>query len=156
MSGDMLYWLSDTSEVSRVRRGDKAEFFTLSGEAAALTANAAIIWQNGALCRESFGTFVQPTPTPSPIPTPTPEPTATPKPSKTPKPTATPKPSDAEANGYTETDRHAGSGCHGEVTCFRPHFVRRTGCYGSKATGSVPTGGSGSVHVILRSGLRQA
>ena len=63
---------------------------------------------------------------------------------------------DAEANGYTETDRHAGSGCHGEVTCFRPHFVRRTGCYGSKATGSVPTGGSGSVHVILRSGLRQA
>lgn len=93
LSGDMLYWLSDTSEVSRVRRGDKAEFFTLSGEAAALTANAAIIWQNGALCRESFGTFVQPTPTPSPIPTPTPEPTATPKPSKTPKPTATPKPS---------------------------------------------------------------
>lgn len=92
LSGDMLYWLSDTSEVSRVRRGDKAEFFTLSGEAAALTANAAIIWQNGALCRESFGTFVQPTPTPSPIPTPTPEPTATPKPSKTPKPTATPKP----------------------------------------------------------------
>lgn len=91
LSGDMLYWLSDTSEVSRVRRGDKAEFFTLSGEAAALTANAAIIWQNGALCRESFGTFVQPTPTPSPIPTPTPEPTATPKPSKTPKPTATPK-----------------------------------------------------------------
>lgn len=96
LSGDMLYWLSDTSEVSRVRRGDKAEFFTLSGEAAALTANAAIIWQNGALCREPFGTFVQPTPTPSPIPTPTPEPTATPKPSKTPKPTA-----------YTETDRHA-------------------------------------------------
>lgn len=93
LSGDMLYWLSDTSEVSRVCRGDKAEFFTLSGEAAALTANAAIIWQNGALCRESFGTFVQPTPTPSPIPTPTPEPTATPKPSKTPKPTATPKPS---------------------------------------------------------------
>lgn len=93
LSGDMLYWLSDTSEVSRVRRGDKAEFFTLSGEAAALTANAAIIWQNGVLCRESFGTFVQPTPTPSPIPTPTPEPTATPKPSKTPKPTATPKPS---------------------------------------------------------------
>lgn len=93
LSGDMLYWLSDTSEVSRVRRGDKAEFFTLSGEAAALTANAAIIWQNGALCREPFGTFVQPTPTPSPIPTPTPEPTATPKPSKTPKPTATPKPS---------------------------------------------------------------
>lgn len=93
LSGDMLYWLSDTSEISRVRRGDKAEFFTLSGEAAALTANAAIIWQNGALCRESFGTFVQPTPTPSPIPTPTPEPTATPKPSKTPKPTATPKPS---------------------------------------------------------------
>lgn len=92
LSGDMLYWLSDTSEVSRVRRGDKAEFFTLSGEAAALTANAAIIWQNGALCRESFGTFVQPTPTPSPIPTPTPEPTATPKPSKTPKPMATPKP----------------------------------------------------------------
>ncbi len=91
LSGDMLYWLSDTSEVSRVRRGDKAEFFTLSGEAAALTANAAIIWQNGVLCRESFGTFVQPTPTPSPIPTPTPEPTATPKPSKTPKPTATPK-----------------------------------------------------------------
>ena len=91
LSGDMLYWLSDTSEVSRVRCGDKAEFFTLSGEAAALTANAAIIWQNGALCRESFGTFVQPTPTPSPIPTPTPEPTATPKPSKTPKPTATPK-----------------------------------------------------------------
>lgn len=91
LSGDMLYWLSDTSEVSRVCRGDKAEFFTLSGEAAALTANAAIIWQNGALCRESFGTFVQPTPTPSPIPTPTPEPTATPKPSKTPKPTATPK-----------------------------------------------------------------
>ena len=143
LSGDMIYWLSDTSEVSRVRRGDKAEFFTLSGEAAALTANAAIIWQNGVLCRESFGTFVQPTPTPSPIPTPTPEPTATPKPSKTPKPTATPKPS-------------AGSGCHGEVTCFRPHFVRRTGCYGSKATGSVPAGGSGSVHVILRSGLRQA
>lgn len=93
LSGDMLYWLSDTSEVSRVRRGDKAEFFTLSGEAAALTANAAIIWQNGALCREPFGTFVQPTPTPSPIPTPTPEPTATPKPSKTPKPTVTPKPS---------------------------------------------------------------
>lgn len=93
LSGDMIYWLSDTSEVSRVRRGDKAEFFTLSGEAAALTANAAIIWQNGVLCRESFGTFVQPTPTPSPIPTPTPEPTATPKPSKTPKPTATPKPS---------------------------------------------------------------
>lgn len=93
LSGDMLYWLSDTSEVSRVCRGDKAEFFTLSGEAAALTANAAIIWQNGVLCRESFGTFVQPTPTPSPIPTPTPEPTATPKPSKTPKPTATPKPS---------------------------------------------------------------
>lgn len=93
LSGDMLYWLSDTSEVSRVRRGDKAEFFTLSGEAAALTANAAIIWQNGALCREPFGAFVQPTPTPSPIPTPTPEPTATPKPSKTPKPTATPKPS---------------------------------------------------------------
>ena len=93
LSGDMLYWLSDTSEVSRVCRGDKAEFFTLSGEAAALTANAAIIWQNGALCRELFGTFVQPTPTPSPIPTPTPEPTATPKPSKTPKPTATPKPS---------------------------------------------------------------
>lgn len=93
LSGDMLYWLSDTSEVSRVRRGDKAELFTLSGEAAALTANAAIIWQNGALCRESFGTFVQPTPTPSPIPTPTPEPTATPKPSKTPKPTVTPKPS---------------------------------------------------------------
>lgn len=93
LSGDMLYWLSDTSEVSRVRRGDKAEFFTLSGEAAALTANAAIIWQNGALCRELFGTFVQPTPTPSPIPTPTPEPTATPKPSKTPKPTVTPKPS---------------------------------------------------------------
>ncbi len=93
LSGDMLYWLSDTSEVSRVRRGDKAEFFTLSGEAAALTANAAIIWQNGTLCREPFGTFVQPTPTPSPIPTPTPEPTATPKPSKTPKPTATPKPS---------------------------------------------------------------
>lgn len=93
LSGDMLYWLSDTSEVSRVCRGDKAEFFTLSGEAAALTANAAIIWQNGALCREPFGTFVQPTPTPSPIPTPTPEPTATPKPSKTPKPTATPKPS---------------------------------------------------------------
>ena len=93
LSGDMLYWLSDTSEVSRVRRGDKAEFFTLSGEAAALTANAAIIWQNGALRREPFGTFVQPTPTPSPIPTPTPEPTATPKPSKTPKPTATPKPS---------------------------------------------------------------
>ena len=93
LSGDMLYWLSDTSEVSRVCRGDKAEFFTLSGEAAALTANAAIIWQNGALCREAFGTFVQPTPTPSPIPTPTPEPTATPKPSKTPKPTATPKPS---------------------------------------------------------------
>ena len=92
LSGDMLYWLSDTSEVSRVRRGDKAEFFTLSGEAAALTANAAIIWQNGALCREPFGTFVQPTPTPSPIPTPTPEPTATPKPSKTPKPTTTPKP----------------------------------------------------------------
>lgn len=91
LSGDMLYWLSDTSEVSRVRRGDKAEFFTLSGEAASLTANAAIIWQNGVLCRESFGTFVQPTPTPSPIPTPTPEPTATPKPSKTPKPTATPK-----------------------------------------------------------------
>lgn len=91
LSGDMLYWLSDTSEVSRVCRGDKAEFFTLSGEAAALTANAAIIWQNGVLCRESFGTFVQPTPTPSPIPTPTPEPTATPKPSKTPKPTATPK-----------------------------------------------------------------
>ena len=91
LSGDMLYWLSDTSEVSRVRRGDKAELFTLSGEAAALTANAAIIWQNGVLCRESFGTFVQPTPTPSPIPTPTPEPTATPKPSKTPKPTATPK-----------------------------------------------------------------
>lgn len=91
LSGDMLYWLSDTSEVSRVCRGDKAEFFTLSGEAAALTANAAIIWQNGALCRESFDTFVQPTPTPSPIPTPTPEPTATPKPSKTPKPTATPK-----------------------------------------------------------------
>ena len=91
LSGDMLYWLSDTSEVSRVRRGDKAEFFTLSGEAASLTANAAIIWQNGALCRELFGTFVQPTPTPSPIPTPTPEPTATPKPSKTPKPTATPK-----------------------------------------------------------------
>lgn len=91
LSGDMLYWLSDTSEVSRVCRGDKAEFFTLSGEAAALTANAAIIWQNGALCREPFGTFVQPTPTPSPIPTPTPEPTATPKPSKTPKPTATPK-----------------------------------------------------------------
>lgn len=91
LSGDMLYWLSDTSEVSRVRRGDKAEFFTLSGEAAALTANAAIIWQNGVLCRESFGKFVQPTPTPSPIPTPTPEPTATPKPSKTPKPTATPK-----------------------------------------------------------------
>ena len=91
LSGDMIYWLSDTSEVSRVRRGDKAELFTLSGEAAALTANAAIIWQNGALCRESFGTFVQPTPTPSPIPTPTPEPTATPKPSKTPKPTATPK-----------------------------------------------------------------
>lgn len=57
LSGDMLYWLSDTSEVSRVRRGDKAELFTLSGEAAALTANAAIIWQNGALCRESFGTF---------------------------------------------------------------------------------------------------
>lgn len=93
LSGDMIYWLSDTSEVSRVCRGDKAEFFTLSGEAAALTANAAIIWQNGALCREAFGTFVQPTPTPSPIPTPTPEPTATPKPSKTPKPTATPKPS---------------------------------------------------------------
>lgn len=93
LSVDMLYWLSDTSEVSRVCRGDKAEFFTLSGEAAALTANAAIIWQNGVLCRESFGTFVQPTPTPSPIPTPTPEPTATPKPSKTPKPTATPKPS---------------------------------------------------------------
>lgn len=92
LSGDMLYWLSDTSEVSRVRRGDKAAFFTLSGEAAALTANAAIIWQNGALCREPFGTFVQPTPTPSPIPTPTPEPTATPKPSKTPKPTATPDP----------------------------------------------------------------
>ena len=92
LSGDMLYWLSDTSEVSRVRRGDKAELFTLSGEAAALTANAAIIWQNGALCRESFGTFVQPTPTPSPIPTPTPEPTATPKPSTTPKPPATPKP----------------------------------------------------------------
>jgi len=91
LSGDMLYWLSDTSEVSRVRRGDKAEFFTLSGEAASLTANAAIIWQNGVLCRESFGTFVQPTPTPSPIPTSTPEPTATPKPSKTPKPTATPK-----------------------------------------------------------------
>lgn len=91
LSGDMIYWLSDTSEVSRVCRGDKAEFFTLSGEAAALTANAAIIWQNGVLCRESFGTFVQPTPTPSPIPTPTPEPTATPKPSKTPKPTATPK-----------------------------------------------------------------
>lgn len=79
LSGDMLYWLSDTSEVSRVRRGDKAEFFTLSGEAAALTANAAIIWQNGALCRESFGTFVQPTPTPSPIPTPTPEPDVTAK-----------------------------------------------------------------------------
>ena len=92
LNGDMLYWLSDTSEVSRVRRGDKAEFFTLSGEAAALTANAAIIWQNGTLCREPFGTFVQPTPTPSPIPTPTPEPTATPKPSKTPKPTAAPKP----------------------------------------------------------------
>lgn len=85
LSGDMLYWLSDTSEVSRVRRGDKAEFFTLSGEAAALTANAAIIWQNGALCRESFGTFVQPTPTPSPIPTPTPEPTATPDPDVTAK-----------------------------------------------------------------------
>ena len=93
LSGDMLYWLSDTSEVSRVRRGDKAELFTLSGEAAALTANAAIIWKNGTLCREPFGAFVQPTPTPSPIPTPTPEPTATPKPSKTPKPTATPKPS---------------------------------------------------------------
>lgn len=93
LSDDMLYWLSDTSEVSRVRRGDKAEFFTLSGEAAALTANAAIIWKNGTLCREPFGAFVQPTPTPSPIPTPTPEPTATPKPSKTPKPTATPKPS---------------------------------------------------------------
>lgn len=92
LSDDMLYWLSDTSEVSRMRRGDKAEFFTLSGEAAALTANAAIIWQNGTLCREPFGTFVQPTPTPSPIPTPTPEPTATPKPSKTPKPTAAPKP----------------------------------------------------------------
>ena len=85
LSGDMLYWLSDTSEVSRVRRGDKAEFFTLSGEAAALTANAAIIWQNGALCRESFGTFVQPTPTPSPIPTPTPKPTATPDPDVTAK-----------------------------------------------------------------------
>ena len=93
LSGDMLYWLSDTSEVSRMRRGDKAEFFTLSGEAAALTVNAAIIWQNGTLCREPFGTFVQPTSTPSPIPTPTPEPTATPKPSKTPKPTATQKPS---------------------------------------------------------------
>ena len=85
LSGDMLYWLSDTSEVSRVRRGDKAEFFTLSGEAAALTANAAIIWQNGALCREPFGAFVQPTPTPSPIPTPTPEPTATPDPDVTAK-----------------------------------------------------------------------
>lgn len=85
LSGDMLYWLSDTSEVSRVRHGDKAEFFTLSGEAAALTANAAIIWQNGALCRESFGTFVQPTPTPSPIPTPTPKPTATPDPDVTAK-----------------------------------------------------------------------
>ena len=93
LSDDMLYWLSDTSEVSRMRRGDKAEFFTLSGEAAALTANASIIWQNGTLCREPFGTFVQPTPTPSPIPTPTPEPTATPKPSTTPKSTATPKPS---------------------------------------------------------------
>ena len=79
LSGDMLYWLSDASEVSRVCRGDKAEFFTLSGEAAALSANAAIIWQNGALCRESFGTFVQPTPTPSPIPTPTPDPDVTAK-----------------------------------------------------------------------------
>lgn len=93
LDGDTLYWVSDTSEVSRMRRGSKAEFFTLSGEAAAITPSAAIVWQNGALCREPFGTFVQPTPTPSPIPTPSPEPTATPKPSKTPKPTATPKPS---------------------------------------------------------------
>ena len=52
LSGDMLYWLSDTSEVSRVRRGDKAELFTLSGEAAALTANAAIICKT-AHCAES-------------------------------------------------------------------------------------------------------
>ena len=62
LSGDMLYWLSDTSEVSRVRRGDKAEFFTLSGEAAALTANAAIIWQNGAryICAAYAHTFAHP------------------------------------------------------------------------------------------------
>lgn len=161
-AGGMVYWLSDTKEVSRSRMdGTELATCTLSGKVVALADGAALFHENGDFLLAKFGEFtLSATPTPEPTEAPEPSaepsaspsadpsnrPTATPRVTATPKPTATPTPVPTPAPWRSQVKLEApyifvphGMSVKELKDAFLPEIPTVTN-NGSSATGNVRTG----------------